>query len=155
MSLALLGDALLYAVLPAYAKDFGLTLPWVGIMLSANRFVRVFAYGILARLTQTVGVRRMCIVATITATATTAMYGLGQGPAIILFARVLWGLTYAVLILATLSYAVEYRTKIGTRVGIGQAIQRVGPILALFTGAWLVGDFGPKTTFLLLALLTA
>ena len=79
MSLALLGDALLYAVLPAYAKDFGLTLPWVGIMLSANRFVRVFAYGILARLTQTVGVRRMCIVATITATATTAMYGLGQG----------------------------------------------------------------------------
>ena len=155
MSLALLGDALLYAVLPAYAKDFGLTLPWVGIMLSANRFVRVFAYAILARLTQTVGVRRMCIVATITATATTAMYGLGQGPAIILFARVLWGLTYAVLILATLSYAVEYRTKIGTRVGIGQAIQRVGPMLALFTGAWLVGNFGPKTTFLLLALLTA
>ncbi|MBT6097574.1 MAG: hypothetical protein HOH05_04285, partial [Marinovum sp.] len=30
MSLALLGDALLYAVLPAYAEDFGLTLPWVG-----------------------------------------------------------------------------------------------------------------------------
>ena len=27
MSLALLGDALLYAVLPAYAEDFGLTLP--------------------------------------------------------------------------------------------------------------------------------
>ena len=45
MSLALLGDALLYAVLPAYAADFGLTLPWVGVMLSANRFVRVFAYG--------------------------------------------------------------------------------------------------------------
>ena len=155
MSLALLGDALLYAVLPAYAEDFGLTLPWVGIMLSANRFVRVFAYGILARLTQTVGVRRMCIVATITATATTAMYGLGQGPAIILFARVLWGLTYAVLVLATLSYAVEYRSRIGIRVGIGQAVQRLGPILALFTGAWLIGEFGPKITFLLLALLTA
>ena len=61
MSLALLGDALLYAVLPAYAADFGLTLPWVGVMLSANRFVRVFAYGVLARLTQRVGVRRMCI----------------------------------------------------------------------------------------------
>ena len=27
MSLALLGDALLYAVLPVYAEDFGLTLP--------------------------------------------------------------------------------------------------------------------------------
>jgi hypothetical protein len=41
MSLALLGDALLYAVLPAYASDFGLTLPWVGVMLSANRFSRL------------------------------------------------------------------------------------------------------------------
>ncbi|MGZ0190241.1 MAG: hypothetical protein ACKVH0_19945, partial [Alphaproteobacteria bacterium] len=59
MSLALLGDALLYAVLPAYAADFGLTLPWVGVMLSANRFVRVFAYGLIARVTQAVGVRRM------------------------------------------------------------------------------------------------
>ena len=49
MSLALLGDALLYAVLPVYAADFGLTLPWVGVMLSANRFVRVFAYGAIAQ----------------------------------------------------------------------------------------------------------
>ena len=139
MSLALLGDALLYAVLPAYASDFGLTLPWVGVMLSANRFVRVFAYGLLARLTQAVGVRRMCIAAAITATFTTALYGFGQGPAVILAARILWGLTYAVLVLATLSYAVEYRARVGSRVGIGQAIQRIGPIFALFGGAWLVG----------------
>ena len=155
MSLALLGDALLYAVLPAYADDFGLTLPWVGVMLSANRFVRVFAYGLLAQLTQSVGVRRMCMLAAVTATGSTALYGFGQGPAVILFARVLWGLTYAVLVLATLSYAVEYRSQIGTRVGVGQAIQRLGPILALFGGAWLVGKVGPNATFALLAIPTA
>jgi MFS family permease len=97
----------------------------------------------------------MCIIAAATATFTTAMYGLGQGPAIILCARVLWGLTYAVFVLATLSYAVEYRSKIGTRVGIGRAIQRLGPILVLFSGAWLVGHFGPNITFLLLAVPTA
>ena len=68
MSLALIGDALLYAVLPVYAADFGLTLPWVGVMLSANRFVRVFAYGAIARLTHAVGVRRICIGASCTAT---------------------------------------------------------------------------------------
>ncbi len=155
MSLALLGDALLYAVLPVYAADFGLTLPWVGVMLSANRFVRVFAYGALARLTQTVGVRRMCMAAALCATVSTAIFGFGQGPAILLFARVLWGLTYAVLVLATLSYAVEYRAKVGTRVGVGQAIQRVGPILALFGGAWLVGVVGPNMTFAVLAIPTA
>lgn len=124
-------------------------------MLSANRFVRVFAYGMLAQLTQAVGVRRMCMVAAVTATGTTALYGLGQGPAVILFARVLWGLTYAVLVLATLSYAVEYRSQIGTRVGVGQAIQRIGPILALFGGAWMVGAFGPNMTFAMLAIPTA
>lgn len=155
MSLALLGDALLYAVLPAYAEDFGLTLPWVGVMLSANRFVRVFAYGLLARLTVAVGVRRMCIAAAVTATASTALYGFGQGPAVILGARILWGLTYAVLVLATLSYAVEYRARVGTRVGVGQAIQRLGPICALFGGAWLVGEVGPNDAFALLAIPTA
>lgn len=155
MSLALVGDALLYAVLPVYAADFGLTLPWVGVMLSANRFVRVFAYGALARLTQTVGVRRMCIAAAASATISTAIFGFGQGPAMLLFARVLWGLTYAVLVLATLSYAVEYRAKVGTRVGVGQAIQRIGPILALFGGAWLVGVVGPNMTFAILAVPTA
>jgi len=155
MSLALLGDALLYAVLPVYADAFGLTLPWVGVMLSANRFVRVFAYELLARVTQAVGVRRMCMLAAITATASTAIYGFGQGPAIMLAARVLWGLTYAVLVLATLSYAIEYRRGVGTRVGVGQAIQRLGPISALLGGAWLVGVFGPNMTFALLSLPTA
>ncbi|MFY0612085.1 MAG: MFS transporter [Hyphomicrobiaceae bacterium] len=155
MSLALLGDALLYAVLPAYAEDFGLTLPWVGVMLSANRFVRVFAYGTIARLTHAVGVRRMCIGAAVTATLSTALYGFAQGPAVMLAARILWGLTYASLVLATLSYAVEYRTQAGTRVGVSQAIQRLGPILALFGGAWLVTQVGPKMAFIVLAAPTA
>ena len=155
MSLALLGDALLYAVLPAYAQSFGLTLPWVGVMLSANRIIRVFAYGIIARLTRRVGIRRMCIAAAIVATLSTALYGVSQGPALMLLARILWGLTYATLVLVTLSYAMESRKSIGTRVGVGQAIQRVGPILALPGGAWLVGQLGPNSVFLILAIPTA
>lgn len=155
MSLALIGDSLLYAVLPVYAETFGLTLPWVGVMLSANRVVRVFAYGWIARLTYRLGVRRVCIGAAATATLSTALYGLGNGPALLLAARVLWGLTYASLVLATLSYAITFRDRVGTRVGVGQAVQRVGPILALLGGAWLVGAVGPQTAFLLLAIPTA
>jgi DHA1 family inner membrane transport protein len=155
LSLALLGDALIYAVLPAYAEDFGLTLPWVGVMLSANRFVRVFAYGIIARMTYAIGVRRMCVGAAVVATISTALYGFGQGPATILIARISWGLSYAALLLVTLAYAVEYRSQVGVRVGVGRAIQRVGPIVALFIGAWLVGFVGPTTAFLILAVPTA
>jgi MFS family permease len=155
MSLALLGDALLYAVLPVYASEFGLTLGWVGVMLSANRFIRVFAYGAVARVTQSVGVRNMCFVAAATATLSTALYGLGQGPSVLVFARLLWGLSYASLVLATLSYAVEFRARAGTRIGVGQAIQRIGPILALLGGAWLVGSMGAQAAFPFLTVPTA
>jgi len=155
MSLALLGDALLYAVLPTYAEHFGLTLPWVGVMLSVNRLVRVFVYSIIAQLTQSIGVRRMCIAAAITATISTALYGFGHGPATMLAARILWGLTYATLVVATLSYAIESRERVGTRVGVSQAIQRSGPVLALIFGAWLVAHIGPQTVFIVLAVVTA
>lgn len=155
MSLALIGDALLYAVLPVYAESFGLSLPWVGVMLSVNRLVRVFAYAQLTRVTRLVSVRRMCILAAITATLSTAMYGFGQGPIVILTARIVWGLTYAVLVLATLSYAVVFRERVGTKVGVAQAVQRLGPILALLGGGWLVGVLGPNYTFALLAIPTA
>ena len=155
MSLALLGDALLYAVLPVYADDFGLTLPWVGVMLSANRFIRVFAYGSIARLTHAIGARRMCIVAAITATISTLLYGVAEGPWVMLAARILWGLTYAGLVLTTLVYAVEYRESAGTRVGVSKAIQRFGPILALIGGAWLVSQVGPNFVFVVLAVATA
>ncbi len=155
MSLALLGDALLYAVLPVYAESFGLTLIWVGVMLSVNRIVRVFSYGLIARLTQKVGARTMCITAAVVATLSTALYGISQGPGLMLIARLLWGLTYAILLLAILSYAIESRERVGTRVGMSLAIQRSGPVLALVLGAWLVGKVGPTTVFLLLAIPTA
>ncbi len=68
-------------MLPAYAEGFGLTLPWVGVMLLANRFIRVFAYGAIAQLSEAVGARRMHIAAAIVTTLSTALYGVMQGPA--------------------------------------------------------------------------
>ena len=155
LSLALLGDALIYAVLPVYAADFGLRMPWVGVLLSANRFVRVFAYGVIARMATTIGVRRMCIAGAVLATVSTALYGFGQGPEVLIIARIMWGLAYAVLLLVTLFYSVEYRDQVGIRVGVSRAIQRLGPIAALFIGSWFVGLVGPNTAFIILAVPTA
>ncbi len=155
LSLALLGDALIYAVLPAHAASFGIGLVWVGVLLSANRFVRVFAYGYVARITLAVGMRRMCLAAAAAAVLSTAAYGLGSGPAVLLAARVLWGLAYAVLVLVTLAYAVEQRAGAGARIGWSRAIQRIGPIAALLVGAWLTGVLGPRNVFMVLAAVTA
>ena len=154
LSLVLLGDALIYAVLPVYAESFGITLGWVGVLLSANRFVRVFAYGMIARLISRFGARQTCLGAAVIATITTAIYGLAQEPLLLLLGRTLYGLTYAALVLITLNYAIEFRSEAGFRVGISRTIQRIGPIFALLIGTWLVGLVGPKTVFIILAFVT-
>lgn len=154
MTLALLGDVLLYAVLPLHAEAFGISLVWVGILLSANRFVRVFAYGLIARITLAFGARLMTIVAVLGASASTLMYGLVDGGWGLLAARSLWGLCFATLVLAALSYATTDASRAGTRVGVSQSVQSIGPLMVLFGGTWLVTFIGPREVFVWLGLAT-
>ena len=155
MSAALLGDALIYVVLPVNASAFGISLAWVGVLLAANRIVRTFSYGMIAALGERIGFKSLCVFASLTALASTAMYGLFQGWAPLLMARVLWGLSYGSLILATLGYAAADRTRTGTRVGVSRAVEQVGPLVALTGGAWLAGVVGPRDVFFYLALVSS
>ena len=116
--------------------------------------MRVFAYGAIARLGHQFGQRRACIAAAVGAIVSTGMYGLVSGEMWLLAARVLWGLSYAALLLATLAYAVTDRGAVGARVGWSRAIQRAGPIAALIGGAWLTASVGPRDIFVWLAVLT-
>ena len=154
LSIALLGDALIYAVLPVYAENFEVTLGWVGVLLSANRFVRVFAYGVITKFIYHIGARRICFVAIIAAAASTMVYGVGQGPVILLIGRIIWGLAYAALLLITLEYAVQSRSQVGLKVGISRTVQRIGPITVLLVGSWLVGSIGPRAVFIVAAAIT-
>ncbi|MDP6872624.1 MAG: MFS transporter [Alphaproteobacteria bacterium] len=154
LSLYLLGDALIYIVLPVNADVFGVSLAWVGILLAANRIVRTFSYGMIAVLGEHIGIRNLCILATATAIISTAMYGLVQGWAALLAARVLWGLSYGALLLAALGYAASDRARTGSRVGVSRAIEQVGPLLALTVGAWLAGVVGAQQVFLYLAVVS-
>ena len=111
MSFALLGDSLIYAILPVYAETFGLTFVMVGILLSINRFVRVLTYGIINNLINKFGKKNMCILAAVLATLSTATYGLSLGFIPLFIARIVWGIAYSILVLSTLFYAVEYKKK--------------------------------------------
>lgn len=152
LSLSLFGDALIYIVLPVNADLFGISLAWVGILLAANRVIRTFTYGLVAQLGERIGLKNLCILACCTAIASTAGYGLLEGGFPLLGSRVVWGLSYAALLLVTLAYAARDRAKTGTRVGVSRAIEQVGPLLALTGGTWLAGIVGPRDVFLYLAL---
>lgn len=155
LALCLLGDALIYPVLPLNAAAFGISLPWVGVLLSANRFVRVFAYGLVARATAKIGMRRACIASAVVCVIATGMYGMTTGGPLLLAARVSYGLAYAAQVLITLGYSVQVRAGSGGRIGWSRAVQRVGPIAVLLIGPWLTTFFGAREVFVMLAVATA
>lgn len=152
LSVALLGDALIYVVLPVNAAEFGVTLVWVGILLSANRVIRILTYGQVVRLTDAIGLRQMSVVAAIGGALSTLLYWLGDGGPVLLFARIMWGLSFAALSLITLAYAVDYRARAGARVGLSRSITQIGPAISLSAGAWLAGILGAQTVFLVLGI---
>ena len=154
LSIAIVGDALIYIVLPVNAELFGVGLAWVGVLLAANRVVRTFAYGWIAMIGERIGTKNLCILASITAVVSTSMYGLFQGWAPLLAARIVWGLSYGALLLVALGYSASDRARTGTRVGVSRALEQVGPLFALTAGAWLAGIVGPRDVFFILALVT-
>ena len=141
-------------MLPVNAETFGISLAWVGVLLAANRIVRTFTYGAIAAFGERIGIKYLCILASITAVTSTAMYGLFQGWAPLLAARVVWGLSFAALLLVALGYSASDRARTGARVGVSRALEQIGPLIALTAGAWLAGIVGPRDVFLYLALVT-
>ena len=154
LSTVALGDALIYVVLPVNAATFGVSLAWVGILLAANRLIRIVGYGPVASLTQRIGPRNIAIIATTTAVASTFMYWFFTGGPLLLGARILWGLSFAALSLAAYAYAVSHKARAGSRVGVSWSIRQIGPGFALIVGAWLAGIVGAREVFLILGFLS-
>src|SRR3954452_21526403 len=57
------GDTLLYLLLPLHHDAFGVSLAEAGLLLAANRLVRIAGYGWIARLYAERGARASCLVA--------------------------------------------------------------------------------------------
>lgn len=154
LSLASLGDVLLYVVLPVSAASFGVSFAWVGVLLAANRLTRIALYGAVAAFGEAVGSRILAIVAALAAAISTLILWAGDGGPVLLVARILWGLAFAGLSLAALAYAVADRDRAGSRVGVSRSIHQLGPALSLSVGAWLAGVLGPRDVFFFLGLVS-
>ncbi|MFI4999280.1 MAG: MFS transporter [Reyranellales bacterium] len=153
--MALIGDALIYAVLPLYHQQFGVSLAMVGVLLSLNRWIRLLANSVVAHFGERIGSRALLIAAAVGAIVSTTLYGLGDGAPLQIAARMLWGISFAALNLATLAYSVSDRANAGKRVGLVRAIIGVVQIAALLGGAWLVLNVGPREVFVIFGAITA
>ena len=63
LGLTLPGDTVLYLLLPLYASSFGVSLAEAGLLLAANRMVRIVGYGWVARSYERYGPRGACTAA--------------------------------------------------------------------------------------------
>lgn len=89
-----MGDAALYAVLPTHVVEAGVSLASVGVLLSANRFIRLL-FNVPAGLAFDRWPRRPLFVAALFCGAgSTALYALTQGFWPLLLGRLLWGLAW-------------------------------------------------------------
>jgi MFS family permease len=136
---AIMGDSLLYAVLPVIWEDLGLTAGMVGLILSINRFVRMVTNPLAGWVAGRVGARLPFMLAVIVAAGSTLAYGIGLGVAGFLVARCLWGLCWSFLRLGGHLAAIESGTdgRRGFYLGFFSGITRAGSLIAVVIGGFL------------------
>lgn len=152
LGMALPADVVLYLLLPTYAAQFGVTLAEAGMLLAANRLVRVAGYGWVARFYARHGDRPACTLAVIAAAVCALGYTTLSGFWLLLPLRLLWGFAFAALNLATQALATADPVGAARRSGRSRAFIAMGPVLALSLGALLAQAVGPRPVFLLLAI---
>ncbi|TVR74367.1 MAG: MFS transporter [Sphaerobacteraceae bacterium] len=148
---AIMGDSLLYAVLPVIWEDLGLTAGMVGIILSINRFVRMVTNPIAGWVAGRIGVRLPFMLAVIVAAGSTLAYGIGLGVAGFLVARCLWGLCWSFLRLGGQLAAIESGVdgRRGFYLGFFSGITRAGSFIAVVIGGFLTDIISFEVTIYL------
>ncbi|MFY0663131.1 MAG: MFS transporter [Natronospirillum sp.] len=149
LTLTLVSDAVLYLLLPLFFDSFGLTVLWVGILLSANRFVRLFVNPWLVPWFQYFGARTALIQAVVLASAASLSFVFLFSPWTLLFARLLWGCAYALMRLACLHYATEEPERRMINLGWYTSIQEMGPLLVILLTPLLVVHISAQAVLLL------
>jgi MFS family permease len=151
LAAALPTDVVLYLLLPMYGPAFGITLAEAGVLLAANRLIRIVGYGWVARFYARRGDRATCTLAVAVAVACALGNAVFSGFWALLPLRLLWGLSFAALNLSTQVLATALPLGAAARSGRSRAFIAVGPMVALPLAAGVSEMAGPRWIFLLLA----
>lgn len=151
LALCLPSDVLLYLLLPMESQAFGITLAQAGVLLAANRLVRIFGYRHVLNFYARNGDRLTCMIAAGAATVCALGNSMLSGFAALLGLRLIWGLCFAALNLSTQVLATSEPAGAARRGGRSRAVIALGPMLALPLGGWLTLWAGPRPIFMILA----
>ena len=109
VAISLLGDLTLYVVLPTHTKEAGIVLANVGLMLSANRLIRILINGPLGVLIERIPRRRIAVPSLFFGAISSLLYTVpGFWP--LLIGRLLWGTAWAGIWLSASTMALDLST---------------------------------------------
>ncbi len=146
--LCIVGDSLLYNILPLEAERLGISAVLVGVLLSANRLIRLFSNDLLSQLFERLGPRLPFIVATVLALVTTTVYGMGWGFLAFLLARIGWGVAWSGLRQGGFQaiWAGDESVR-GRLMGTWWGIVRLGGATSVLVGGYLYDRLGYQVAY--------
>jgi predicted MFS family arabinose efflux permease len=156
VGLCILGDSLLYTILPLEADNLGLSLAMVGVLLSANRLVRLATNGWASALFERWGPYRAFLAACVLGLLSTTLYGASRGFIVLLAARMMWGAAWSALRQG--GYQAVWSGDSGSKgklTGLLWGIVRLGSASSVILGGMLYDRFGFHVTLVMVAVVTA
>ena len=148
----IMGDSMIYNVLPSRVDSFGVPVALVGVLLSANRVVRLASNQLAAWAIDRFGMGRPLLVAVIVAIGSTVSYGVAPWFVALLVARILWGITFSVFRLSGYLVLLDASAdgNRGRLFGVFSSGMRIGSIVGVLLGGLLFDLTGRAVSFLII-----
>ena len=153
LAISVMGDSMLYGVLPSHLGEFGLTAGFgAGLILSVNRWIRLVSNTWAAKIFTRFGLRKPFYFSVVLAITSTAAYGIFHGFWPLFLSRIAWGICFSIqlvsLYMVVLRENEQYR---GRLMGLYNAIFRSGSLIAVLVGGVLVDLIGIRLSFLIIS----
>ena len=156
LALSLTGDSALYAVLPNQFAVVGISLGAVGVMLGANRLIRIPGNLLAGALNDRMGRRRLFLIGLSLGILSTLGYSVVRGFWLLLAARLLWGTAWALINVGGYTMVLDWTTSAdrGRMTGFYQVAYMVGLAISPILGGAATDALGFRTAMRVCAMVS-
>lgn len=150
-ALSLFGDMALYAILPIHFRSLGLIPLQVGILLSANRWIRLLTNHLAGKLSGKIDNQVLLVAALITGSALAVLYAFIPPFWLFLSARLIWGFSWSLIRQIGIMTSVDLSEvdSVGRTIGFYKGITQLGSMAGILLAGILfdVGGFSKALFF--------